>query len=117
MRIAIDFGNTHTVVSAQPVEILTLPELAFPESALIPSVVSFPTLERPLIGYQAAAGRLSAPGTFRWMKRYIALNSPYHIRVGTERVSARDAAERFLNGITAAVEARNSSSDRPDESI
>lgn len=110
MRIAIDFGNTHTVVSAQPatqpVEILTLPELAFPESALIPSVVSFPTLERPLIGYQAAAGRLSAPGTFRWMKRYIALNSPYHIRVGTERVSARDAAERFLNGITAAVEAR-----------
>ncbi len=40
---------------------------------------------------------LSSPLTFRWMKRYISLRSPYSIRAAGERISAQKAAEDFLN--------------------
>ena len=101
MRIAIDFGSTHTVAAAAAADgtiaPLFLPRLSLPGTFQIPSVISFADPDAPLVGYPVErSGLLTAPGTFRWMKRYIALNSPVRVRAGSERIPAKEAAVRFL---------------------
>ena len=110
MRIAIDFGSTHTVAAVEAADgtiaPLPLPRLSLPGTFLIPSVISFANSGTPLAGYPVErAGLLTAQGTFRWMKRYIALNSPVRVRSGGERVTAQEAAVRFLRQTLIEIEA------------
>lgn len=110
MRIAIDFGSTHTVAAVEAADgtiaPLPIPRLSLPGTFLIPSVISFANSGTPLAGYPVErAGLLTAPGTFRWMKRYIALNSPVRVRAGGERVTAQEAAVRFLRQTLIEIEA------------
>lgn len=108
MRLAIDFGNTHTVAAVAVNDehsLLPLPGLSFPNSALIPSLIFYAEPENVLLGHEVvAAGKETAPTTFRWMKRYLALNSPYVLRIGQARIPARDAVIRFLTGVLTAAE-------------
>lgn len=120
MYLAIDFGNTHTVTAIAANDerrLLPLPRLSLPGSALIPSLISYADPENVLLGHEViAAEKETAPTTFRWMKRYLALNSPYVLRIGSERIPARNAVIRFLSGVISAAE-REVSPEKVDELV
>lgn len=101
-KLAIDFGNSNTVLAlwnaeAQRSETLRLDGYSMADGFVIPSLIHYVSAEKILIGQQVlAAGLLSSPQTFRWMKRYISLRSPYSIQTAPGKISARQAAEDFL---------------------
>ncbi len=110
-KLAVDFGNSNTVLSvwnsekAEP-QILSIPEYSAAENALIPSLIHYENDGRRLIGDQILRmGLEAAPGTFKWMKRYINLRSPYTMLVGGRRIQAKQAAEDFLNAVFMAAKA------------
>lgn len=101
-KLAIDFGNSNTVLAlwnseSGNAETVSLPEYSEEGGFVIPSLIHYASQEKILIGNQVAKlDLLSSPLTFRWMKRYISLRSPYSIRAAGERISAQKAAEDFL---------------------
>lgn len=104
MRIALDFGNSNTVIATEDGTIPVLPGVSDPGRGIIPSLIAPDRDGTVLIGQEVVDGGVKdAPTTFRWMKRYIAMNSPYRIRIGGERISATDAALRFLRELIARI--------------
>lgn len=109
--LAIDFGNTNTVLafredSSQETRCIYLPDISEPESALIPSIIHYANNQTFLGNQVISEGKENSFNTFRWMKRYIGLNSPYHIRVNGKRISAKQAAEDFLSNLIREAEER-----------
>ncbi len=109
--LAIDFGNTNTVLafresSSREVQCIDLPGISEPGSVLIPSMIHYGD-GQTLIGSQVIREeKENSYNTFRWMKRYIGMNSPYHIRVNGEKISAKQAAEEFLSNLIRETEER-----------
>lgn len=118
-RLAVDFGTSNTVVAlwddvsreGRPLEV---PDYAHTfthgdlEVPVVPSLVHYAGAEKLLVGDQVRrANVVNAPGTFRWMKRYIAHRSPVRARVNGQDISHFDAGRDFLSAILAfaAVEA------------
>ncbi len=97
-KLAIDFGNSNTVLALRneqtgTIETLTLPGISRENSFTVPSRIHYETKERFFIGEEAAGDA----GTFRWMKRYIGLQSPYTLAVSDGRIDAKQAAADYLN--------------------
>ncbi len=119
-KAAIDFGNSNTAAAVwnektQSAEILRVPEFSADDSFLIPSEISYEPDGRFYVGAQAAREASESAKCFRWMKRYIALRSPYTLRIGEERIDAYRAAEDFLHAVLASVFA--ASGEKPDEAV
>lgn len=108
-KLAIDFGNSNTVLALwnealQTAETISLPEFSDGSDFLIPSLIHYESDGNQLIGNQIISRNLlSSPHTFRWMKRYISLRSPYQIQIGNMRINAQQAAEDFLNALKLAA--------------
>ena len=104
-KLAIDFGNSNTVLALwnaalRTAETISLPEFSDGADFLIPSLIHYQTDGNQYIGNQIISQNLlSSPHTFRWMKRYISLRSPYQILIGNKRIHAQKAAEDFLNSL------------------
>lgn len=99
--LAIDFGNTNTVMavwnnSRSVAELICIPQISETDSCLIPSVIHFGDHETLIGSKVRSAGLETSLQTFRWMKRYISLNSPYRIQTGKRKIDAREAAGLFL---------------------
>ncbi|MDQ3462092.1 MAG: Hsp70 family protein [Actinomycetota bacterium] len=118
-RLAVDFGTSNTVVAlwdetAGEGRPLAIPDYARlfshdgEEVPVVPSVVHYGEGDRLLVGDQVRQANVAnAPGTFRWMKRYIAHRSPAKTKVGGRNVSHFEAGRDFLTAVLAfaAVEA------------
>lgn len=110
-RLGIDFGTSNTVIAqwdalAQEGKPLLIPEYGYfytqggEQVAIIPSLIHYQPDGRRWIGHQVLQQNLlHAPGTFRWMKRYIAQRSPYRVRVGERDLTPFDAAQDFLSAV------------------
>ena len=119
-KIAIDFGNSNTVIAvwneaSQKAEILRIPGFSGAGSFLIPSRIVYEPDGRFFIGSQTGTEAGTDVREFRWMKRYINLRSPYSLRIGDKIIDARQAAEDFLRTLTAEVLSKQEK--RPDELI
>jgi actin-like ATPase involved in cell morphogenesis len=105
--LAIDFGNTNTVLAIwqeEAARALKLPDFCVPNTLQIPSLIHFDS-GSTRIGNEAAAAPFAASNqTFRWMKRYISLKSPYRIQIGQQKIDAREAAEIFLRTLVQQAE-------------
>lgn len=101
-KLAIDFGNSNTVLAlwnseSGSAETVSLPEYSEEGGFVIPSLTHYTSQGKILIGTQVEKfNLLSSPLTFRWMKRYISLRSPYSICVDGIRINAEKAAGDFL---------------------
>lgn len=109
--LAVDFGNTNTVLafrdgSSRETQCVNLPGISEPESVLIPSMIHYADGQIYIGSQVIREEKESSFTTFRWMKRYIGLNSPYHIRVKGEKISAKQAAEDFLSNLIRETEKR-----------
>ena len=118
-RLAVDFGTSNTVVAlwdeaAREGRPLAVPDYAHQffhndESVpVIPALIHYADGDRLLVGDQVRRANVAqAPGTFKWMKRYIAHRSPVRTRVNGHEISYFDAGRDFLTAILtfAAVEA------------
>lgn len=118
-RLAVDFGTSNTVVAvwdqaAGEGRPLAVPDYAHQfadgggEVPVVASVIHYAAEGRLLVGEQVRrADVVNAPGTFRWMKRYIVHRSPARVRVEDREISHFDAGRDFLAAVLtfAAVEA------------
>src|SRR5205085_5326304 len=118
-RLAVDFGTSNTVVAlwdevAREGRPLQVPDYAhqFVHNdelvPVIPSLIHYADGDRLLVGDQVRRANVTqAPGTFKWMKRYIAHRSPVRTRVNGHDISYFDAGRDFLTAILtfASVEA------------
>ncbi len=110
-RLGIDFGTSNTVVAqwdalAKEGKPLLIPEYSHfymqggESIAVVPSLIHYTTDGRRWIGEQVRQQQLlQAPGTFRWMKRYITQRSPYRVRVGERDITPFEAAQDFLTAV------------------
>ncbi len=103
-KAAIDFGNSNTVLAvwndqSTQADVLYLPEFSQAGSFLIPSLIAYEPDGRFLIGDQTGCKASPDAKTFRWMKRYIGLRSPYSLKIGEIRIDAYRAAEDFLRSL------------------
>lgn len=119
-KAAVDFGNCNTVLAIwnekeQTARVLSVPEFSAAGSFLIPSLIAYEPDGRFFIGEQVDTKASPESGTFRWMKRYIGLRSPYSLRIGERRVDARRAAEDFLQSLCAS--AFQELAEHPDELV
>lgn len=112
-RLALDFGTSNTVVAlwddareeALPLHVGEYARVTG-GVPVVPSLVHFAPDGRRWIGEQVAARGLAAsPRTFRWMKRYVARQSPFKVRLEGREVSPFDAGRDFLAGVLAAAAA------------
>lgn len=116
-RLAVDFGNSNTVLAlwdeeAHSVRVLDLPDLS-DAPCVIPSLIHYETPDRFFLGGQIRSMGFPDAGTFRWMKRYIGLRSPYRLLVGGSRIDAGKAAEDYLR--TLIMNAAQTAEFDPDE--
>ena len=101
-KLAIDFGNSNTVMAMwnperKAAETISIPDFGVDDGPVIPSLIHYETAERFFIGDSVhRMNRADLPGTFRWMKRYINLRSPYTLRIGETKINAEKAAADFL---------------------
>jgi molecular chaperone DnaK len=112
-RLAVDFGTSNTVVAlwdraAGAGLPLVVPDYAHlvahgdRDVPVVPSVIHYAPGGRLLVGDQVRQHNLgAAPGTFRWMKRYISLRSPAQVLVNGRRISHFDAGRDFLSAVLA----------------
>jgi len=117
-KLAIDFGNSNTVLAlwnahSKMAETIGLPEFSDAAGFLIPSLIHYQSNGKMLVGHQIIAQKLlSSPQTFRWMKRYISLRSPYQIQVGDFKINVQKASEDFLFALKrSAIQAYSFQSD------
>ena len=88
---------------------LRLDEYGGEPGFVIPSLIHYAPGGKILAGNQVVrAGLLASPQTFRWMKRYIGLRSPYSIQTALGKISAQQAAEDFLKLIEISASAQAS---------
>jgi molecular chaperone DnaK len=117
-RIAIDFGTSNTVISAWNEELgraetLELPEWSrtFPadgnggcdeELSVIPSLIHFASSGEQWIGCQVEERNLAeSSSTVRWMKHYLASQSPVRLTINGSPMSYFEAGESFLRTVLA----------------
>jgi molecular chaperone DnaK (HSP70) len=68
--------------------------------AVIPSLIHYAGERQRWIGNQVLERQLDrAPGTFRWMKRYISNRSPIKLRLHGRQISYFEAGKDFLSSI------------------
>lgn len=108
--LAVDFGTSNTVLAvwdegAGDARVLDVPGYGAPqrwaneECSVIPSLVHYAP-DATWIGEQVVAqGLYGAPGTFRWMKRYIANRSPMKRRAAGREIGALEAGRDFLRAV------------------
>lgn len=114
-RLGVDFGTSNTVVAvwddvSQQARTVRMPDygrlLGAAEgdkgAPVVPSLIHYTGDGRQFLGEQVrAAGLYDAPGTFRWMKRYIAARSPLKVSAGGRQVSHFEAGRDFLSTVLA----------------
>ncbi len=116
-RLGIDFGTSNTVAAVWdearqegvPVHVpdygrfyASGPDEGAEQISVVPSLIHYASDRRQWIGDQVLARNLyEAPGTFRWMKRYIANRSPIKRRLeGYEQsISHFEAGRDFLSSV------------------
>ncbi len=126
-RLGIDFGTSNTVIAlwdalAEEGKPVFIPDYShfYPQGgeqvAVIPSLIHYQADGRRWLGAQVLQQNLAhAPGTFRWMKRYIAQRSPYRVRVGDRDITPYEAAQDFLS--TVLLFARQETGQDPAEEV
>ncbi|MBX9686000.1 MAG: Hsp70 family protein [Candidatus Obscuribacterales bacterium] len=107
-RIAIDFGNSKTVISVwdpvrlqgqthAPSGLSSLKKFGDEEIAIIPSLISYGAGGQKWLGQQVSERNLLHSGrTFQWMKRFISTRSSATRNIDDRYVSNTEAAEDFL---------------------
>jgi molecular chaperone DnaK (HSP70) len=110
-RLAVDFGTSNTVVAVwdettgegKPLPIPDYGRLYHQGSesiSVIPSLIHYAGGRRRWVGSQVLQHNLyHAPGTFRWMKRYITNRSPIKLKVQGQQISHFEAGRDFLSSI------------------
>ena len=114
-RLAVDFGTSNTVVAIWDEAAGEPRPLAVTDYAhsfthgddqvpVVASLIHYGPGSQLLVGEQVRQANLaSAPGTFRWMKRYIAQRSPARVRVNGREISHFDAGRDFLAAVLASA--------------
>jgi molecular chaperone DnaK (HSP70) len=112
-RLGVDFGTSNTVlalwdeVAGQASAVrLTDYGRSFGRGAdrvpVVPSLIHYTADRRHFLGEQVLARNLyHAPGTFRWMKRYVSNRSPLTMTANGRRVSPLEAGRDFLSTVLA----------------
>jgi len=119
-RIAIDFGTSNAVISAWNEELGKAETLDLPgwsrsfaadragnsdeEISVIPSLIHFAHSGEQWIGRQVEErGLAESASTVRWMKHYLASQSPVRLTINGSSMSYFEAGEAFLRSILAHV--------------
>jgi molecular chaperone DnaK (HSP70) len=112
-RLGVDFGTSNTVVAlwdetAGRAETVRLPDYGRflgtggQRVPVVPSLIHYAGGGRQFLGDQVHAQALyESPGTFRWMKRYIAARSPMTRPADGRQLSHFDAGRDFLSTVLA----------------
>lgn len=115
-NLAIDFGNSNTgiaywdesrkmgvtLVIDDITTVETYQSLEGQEKSvyLVPSLINYSTQNEQWIGNQVLEKNLyGAPGTFKWMKRYISTRNPSKVNVGGRSIDHYKAGHDFLSSV------------------
>jgi molecular chaperone DnaK (HSP70) len=110
-RLAVDFGTSNTAVAVWDETkgegvTLHIPDFGrFYQQgdervSVVPSLIHYAGARQRWIGSQVLAhGLYEAPGTFRWMKRYITNRSPLKLKLHGREISHFEAGRDFLSSV------------------